>query len=156
MESFGNQFAIHFPFEERPAGRPRRTTPIYDRLAAKGAFFGVRNGWERANFFSADGSQPEQELSFRRSGIFDRVAREVRGVAEGVGVIDLSGFSKFRVSGPDAERFLNGLSANSMPKAMGGIALCHFLTKTGGIVAEFTVTRTAEESFYLCLSLIHI
>jgi len=150
IESFGNQFAIHYPGEERPAGRPRKTTPIYDRLAAKGAFFGVRFGWERANFFSTDGSPPEQELSFRRSGVFDQVAREVRGVTEGVGVIDLSGFSKFRVSGPDAEAFLNGLSANRVPRHVGAVALCHCLTEAGGIVAEFTVTRTGDRSFYLC------
>lgn len=150
MESFGNQFAIHYPGEERPAGRPRKKTPIYDRLAAKGAFFGVRFGWERANFFSPDGSPPEQELSFRRTGIFDKVAREVRGVSDAVGVIDLSGFSKFRVSGPGAESFLNGLSANRVPRKSGAIALCHCLTEAGGIIAEFTVTRTGAESFYLC------
>ena len=150
LESFGNQFAIHYPGEERPAGRPRKTTPIHDRLAAKGAFFGVRFGWERANFFAADGGTPAQELSFRRTGDFDRVAREVRGVSDAAGLIDLSGFSKYRVSGPDAERFLDGLLANRPPKTVGGIALCHALSASGGVAAEFTVTRTADAQFYLC------
>ena len=68
----------------------------------------MRFGWERANFFTADGSPPVQELSFRRTGYFDRIAREVRGVSEAAGLIDLSGFSKYRLSGPDAERFLVG------------------------------------------------
>ncbi|MEM7171358.1 MAG: FAD-dependent oxidoreductase [Pseudomonadota bacterium] len=149
-EAFGNQFAIHFPGEELPAGRPRKKTPVYDRLADRGAFFGVRFGWERANFFGADGTQPEQGLSFRRTHVFEHVRREVAAVTDHAGVIDLSGFAKFQVCGKDAEAFLNALLANRVPGKSGRIALCHALSQRGGIVAEFTVTRMSDETFYLC------
>jgi dimethylglycine dehydrogenase len=84
VECFGNQFAIHFPFEERPAGRPRKKSPVYDRLAAKGAVFGARYGWERANRFAPEGTAPGQELSYHRADWFETVGRECRAVAEGV------------------------------------------------------------------------
>ncbi|MEE8535371.1 MAG: FAD-dependent oxidoreductase [Kiloniellales bacterium] len=154
VECFGNQFAIHFPFEERAAGRPRKKSPVYDRLAGKGAAFGARYGWERANWFAPESTEPCQALSFHRADWFETVGRECRAVAAGVGVLDASGFSKFRVSGPAAETFLDRLSANRIPRRVGGLALCHFLSPKGGVVSEFTITREGpregEQSFYLC------
>ena len=76
VESFGKQFAIHYPYEERPAGRPRIKTPAYDVLNAAGAAFGAVYGWERPNWFArpADACDARNAvLSFRRTNWFERV-----------------------------------------------------------------------------------
>ena len=119
IEVFQMQFATHYMLEERPAGRPRKTTPIYDRLAQAGAQFGCVYGWERANWF-ATGNQ-EHQLSFHRTAWFDAVAREVKAVSKHAGIIDLTGFSKMMVSGGDANTFLDRLSANRLPTKTGDI-----------------------------------
>lgn len=143
-ECFALQFGVHYPYEERAAGRPRRVTPIYDRQAEAGAVFGCAYGWERPNWFGQDAA-----LTFRRPAWFDAVADECRAVQYGVGVIDLSAFAKFEVTGPGANRFLDSLGANRPPRAVGRIALIHVLTPAGGVTSEFTVTKLADDCFYL-------
>ncbi len=147
VEVFATQFATHYPFEEREAGRPSKTTPVYQRLMAKGARFGVRHGWERANWFAPQ--DPEQHLSFRRSGWFEHVGAECRAASGTVGIADLTGFSKYRVRGDDAESFLDSLSANRLPSWVGEIRLCHFLNPRGGIECEFTIARLGADHWYL-------
>ncbi len=149
VESFANQFGVHYPFEERPAGRPRRTTPIMADLAAAGAVFGAANGWERPNWFALPGGARAPLLSFRRPNWFEAVAAECRAVAERVALADLSAFSKFEVTGPGAEAFMAGLGANRPPRADGRIGLTHALTPAGGVASEFTVTRLAADRYYL-------
>jgi len=146
-ECFGLQFGVHYPFEERPAGRGKRLSPLNDRLAARGAVFGAAHGWERPNWFA---ERPGMRAipSFRRTNWFQPVAREVACVTERVGLADFSVFSKFRVSGPGTQAFLDRLGANRPPKP-GRIALTHALTPAGGVAAEFTVARLSGESAYL-------
>ena len=150
VELYQNEYAVGFPFEERPAGRPARTTPLYPVLAAKGARFAARNGWERAAFFDPAGTIEEPTLTLRRDRNWnDLVAAEVRAVREAVGVIDLGGFSKFMLDGPRRRgRCSTGCSARACPK-LGRIGLCYALDAKGGVVSEFTVTRLAEDRFYL-------
>ncbi len=148
LECFGNQFAVHYPFEERPAGRPRRVTPIHDDLAAAGAVFGAAYGWERPNWFRNDDTPEEPVLTFRRPGWFQAVADECRAVSERAALADLSAFSKFEVTGGDAETFIETLGANSGPKP-GRIGLTHALMPSGGVASEFTITRLAEDRYYL-------
>ena len=143
-ECFALQFGVHYPYEEREAGRPRRVTPIYDRQAEAGAVFGFAYGWERPNWFGGDAA-----LTFRRPAWFDAVAEECRAVQGGVGVIDLSAFAKFEVSGPGANRFLDSLGANRPPRTVGRIALIYVLTPAGGVASEFTVTKLSDDRFYL-------
>ncbi len=147
VEVFAMQFATHYPLEERLAGRPQKTTPIHDLLKRQGARFGCIRGWERTNYFSAQ-DLPDA-LSFRRTGWFDAVAREVGAVSGYAGVIDASGFSKLAVRGVDAEAYLSGLSANRLPQRIGGIRLCHCLNRKGTVECEFTVAKLGDESFYL-------
>ena len=147
IEVFAKQFGTHYPLEERLAGRLKKTTPIYSRLDKGGAQFGVAYGWERANWFATRGES--HTLSFRRTEWFEAVRRECLAVCESVGVIDLSSFAKFQVAGSSAEQFLERLSANSIPKEIGDIRLCHFLNRTGRIECEFTITRTGKTEFYL-------
>jgi dimethylglycine dehydrogenase len=146
---YENEYAIFYPHDERPAGRVARTSPLYPLLRAKGAVFGTRNGWERPQWFAERTETPADEPSFRRSNWFEPVGREVRRVREAAGLIDLTSFSKFEVTGADAEAFLDRLVANRLPQRPGGIALAHALTRRGGIASEFTVTRLAADRFFL-------
>ncbi len=149
IELYQNEYAIGFPFEERAAGRPARTSPLYDRLAAKGARFGARGGWERAVWFDADGIAEPPTLSFRRNrNWFTAVAGECRAVRHAVGVLDLPGFSRFMVEGPGAENWLDRLACTRLPRP-GRIALAYMLNDQGGIVSECTITRLAADRFYL-------
>lgn len=142
-------FTTRPPGEEEPDGRPKKTSPLYERLAAAGAVYGETYGWERPKWFSLDGRA--EEPGYHRTNVFEAVAAEVKAVAARVGVLDLSGFAKFEVTGPDAEGFLNRICANRMPKKEGGIGLVHPLSRLGRIYGEMTVTRMADDHFY-CLS----
>ncbi len=148
-EAYANVFTIHYPDEERPAGRPLKTSPCYDKLKKMGAVFGASFGWERANWFAPLGVEPIDDWSFRRSKYHEHVGNEVKNLAKNVGVLDLSGFAKCRISGKKAENFLNKLVANKLPSKIGRISLCHSLTSKGGVHSEFTITRESENSFYI-------
>ncbi len=174
-EAYANVFTMHYPDEERAAARPLKTTPVYDRLKALGAVFGSVYGWERANWFAPEGydlpkdqigvgadvltnhnhSDPTEDgrilerWSFRRSNYFEHVGNEVMNVNKNVGVLDMSAFAKALVTGPGARAWLESIFANAIPKKRGRIALCHMLTKEGGVRAEFTVYESAPGTFYL-------
>jgi dimethylglycine dehydrogenase len=147
-EVYEREYAVHYPEEELPAGRPLKVDPLYDRLAARGAVFGARFGWERPLWFARDG-EARDEYSFRRGNWFDAVAEECCAVRERVGVLDQTSFAKFSVSGPDADRFLDRVLANRLPVEAGRIALSQACRPGGGIECDLTVTRLADGSFYL-------
>lgn len=147
IECFGLQFGVHYPHEERPAARGKRLSPIHGLMAERGAVMGAAYGWERPNWFS-DKAGDEAVPSFRRSNWFGPVAQECRSVTETVGLADMSVFSKFDVTGPDARAFVDSIGANRTPKA-GRIGLTHALTPAGGTQSEFTVSVLAEDHIYL-------
>lgn len=147
MESFGLQFGVHYPYEERPAGRNIRQSPLHHLMLERGAVMGAVHGWERPNWFS-DQRGDTADLSFSRPNWFKHVRRECRTVSEAVAMSDLSVFSKFRVTGPGTEGFLSALGANHPPKP-GRIGLTHALTPAGGVLSEFTVTRLNQNGAYL-------
>jgi dimethylglycine dehydrogenase len=146
-QGYKYMYVLHLPGEERPAGRPARTSPLYNKLKEKGCVHTEVAGWERPKWFSLDGR--EEEYGFRRNNVFNVVAAECHAVRESVGVRDLSSFAKFDVSGPDAESFLNRLLANRVARRDGRIVLAHALSEKGRIESEFTVTRMAGDHFYL-------
>jgi len=148
-ETYRNVFTVHFPDEERHDARPAKTSPVYDKLARMGAVFGQRYGWERANWFAPPGVERSDVWSFRRTNYFEHVGNECRLMRERVGVIDLTPFTKFEVSGPGAEAWLDSLVANKVPTRVGRIALCHALTARGGIRSEFTITKLADQHYYV-------
>lgn len=150
-EDYAHMFVTHLPGEERPAGRPVRTSPLHDKLAAKGCVFTEGGGYERPKFFSLDGRV--EEPGFRRNNAFALVAGECKAVAERVGVADLTSFAKYEVAGRDAAAFLDRILANRLPRKVGGLVLTHLLTESGRIETEFTVTRLAEDRFYLLSSI---
>ena len=129
-EVFEDEYKIHFPEEERPAGRPLKTDPLYDRLVAKGAVMGVRSGWERPLWFATSGPARD-EYSFGRGNWFDAVGEECRAVRAGVGVLDQTSFAKFVVSGEGAEALLDRLCANRLPTEVGRMALTQMCTPEG-------------------------
>jgi dimethylglycine dehydrogenase len=149
VDNYEHEYVIAYPYEERSAGRPARTSMLYDRLKARGAFFNTRNGWERAGWFAAPGENALEDYSFHRNNAFRAVAREVKRVHEAVGVLDMTSFSKYKVTGRDAATLLDGLVANRLPLRDGGITLCHALTEHGGVIAEWTVTRLAPDCFFV-------
>ena len=147
FQDYGRTYFTPLPGEELPAGRPKRTSPLYQKLMQQGCVYTETFGWERPKWFSLDGR--EEDLSYRRNNVFEIVREECLAVRERVGVLDLTGFAKFDVSGGDAEKFLNRICANRMPTKVGGIVLAHILSKTGRIASEVTITRLADDKYYV-------
>ena len=148
-EAYAHVFIIHYPDEERPAARPLKTAPCYQRMGELGAVFGQKYGWERPNWFAPPGVEAKDEWSFRRTNYFEHVGAECKHVNRAVGLLDLTAFSKFEVSGPGVEAWLDGLLANRLPRSVGRINLGHMLAANGGVRSEFTIMRDGTERFYL-------
>ena len=140
---YEREYAIHYPEEERPAGRPLKTGPLYDRLLAKGAVYGARFAWERPLWF-AHGGSARDEYSFRRGNWHSAVGAECFAVRSSVGVLDQTSFAKYEVSGPCAEDFLDRLCANKLPSSIGRMSLTQMCTPRGGIECDVTVTQARE------------
>ncbi|MEL6533533.1 MAG: glycine cleavage T C-terminal barrel domain-containing protein, partial [Pseudomonadota bacterium] len=146
QENYSRRFSIRFPNEELPAGRPLKTTPIYDRLLGLGAQMGDNWGLETPLWFSPDGTQ--DRFSWRRSDDFPHIAEEVRACREAVGIMEVSGFSKFRVTGPSARGFLDRMLACRLP-APGRMALAPMLKEDGKLQGDLTVACLNAETFML-------
>jgi dimethylglycine dehydrogenase len=147
-DQYAKRFSIHFPNEERAAGRPIRTRPIYETQKAMGAVFGLNYGWEHPLWF-ADAPGAEDTNGFTRQNWFEPVGKEARMLRATAGIIDISNFAKYFVTGPDAENWLNAVFANTMPKAVGRSCLTPLIGVRGGIAGDFTVTRLAEDEFMI-------
>jgi dimethylglycine dehydrogenase len=147
FQDYAHMYVLHLPGEERPAGRPVRISTLYETLRGKGGVHTQAFGWERPKWFSLDGR--EEAPGFRRNNTHEVVAAECKAVRERVGILDLSSFAKFDVTGPDAEAFLNRVYANNMSSKVGGVVLAHILGPTGRIRGESTITRLAEDRFYI-------
>ncbi|SFF05299.1 dimethylglycine dehydrogenase [Sulfitobacter brevis] len=147
-EAYEHVYILHHPDEERPACRPLRTSPAYDRQAARGAQFGQVNGWERPNYFAPAGFDDHGARSFRRGGWWPHVVEEAKAIREGVGLIDATAFTKHVVKGPGATAFLNWFTCNKLP-SVGRINLTYALTGAGTTRTEYTIVRLAEDSYYL-------
>ena len=148
LETYSHEYAMHFPQIQWPAGRNAKVSPLYDRLADAGAAFGSYGGWERADWFPRDGESEHAADSYDRQPWFDTVGAECRHVAEHVGVLELTGFSRFMVSGADAADWLRGMVTGGLPK-VGRIGLVYFASEKGKILTEMTVTRLAKNNFLL-------
>ena len=145
-DQYAHRFAIHFPGEERAAGRPVRVRPVYEMQREMGAVFGLNYGWEHPAYF--DASVPDS-AGFARQPWWEVVGREARMLRDRAGIIDISNFAKYRVAGPGAEEWLNAVFANRMPRQVGRSCLTPLIGTRGGIVGDFTVTRLTEEEFWV-------
>ncbi|MBM06577.1 MAG: diguanylate cyclase [Oceanibulbus sp.] len=147
-EAYDHVYILHHPDEERPACRPLRTSPAYDRQAARGAQFGQVNGWERPNYFAPEGFSDHDSRSFRRGGWWQHAVEEARAIREGVGLIDATAFTKHLVRGPGATAFLDWFTCNKLP-SVGRINLTYALTGAGTTRTEYTIVRLAQDEYYL-------
>jgi dimethylglycine dehydrogenase len=147
-ECYEHVYVLHHPDEERPAARGLRTSPAYDRQAARGAQFGWVNGWERPNYYAPEGFDDEASRSFRRGGWWPHVVEEAKAIREGVGLVDATAFTKHVVKGPGATAFLDWFTCNKLPK-IGRINLTYALTSAGTTRTEYTIVRNGEDNYYL-------
>ncbi|MDP6290302.1 MAG: FAD-dependent oxidoreductase [Arenicellales bacterium] len=147
VEALGLLYADHWPFRQFESARPVRTSILHQRLAARGACFGEANGWERPNWYAAEGETPHYEYSWGRQNWFDPNAAEHLGVRERVGLFDQSSFAKFLVQGRRALTLLNRLSTAEIDVEPGRLVYTQWLNERGGVEADLTITRVGEESF---------
>ncbi|MCT8329427.1 GcvT family protein [Albidovulum sediminis] len=148
-EAYGKHYTIGFPHEEYTSGRPRIVSPLYERLKGHRAVFGSKLGWERPNWFAPEGVEPRDVYSMGRQNWFPHVGEEHRHVREAVGLFDQSSFAKYEVTGRDAVRALDFVCANDVTKAPGRLTYTQLLNTRGGIEADLTVARLAEDRFYI-------
>ena len=148
-ETLGLLYATHYPYRQYETARGVRKSPLYDRLRAAGACHGEAAGWERPNWYAPDAGAARYEYSYGRQNWFGYSAAEHRAVRGKVGLFDLSSFAKFRLEGRDACRVLNFICANDIDVRPGRIVYTHWLNARGGIEADLTVTRLAEDGFLI-------
>jgi dimethylglycine dehydrogenase len=150
-ECYDHVFVLHHPDEERPACRPLKTAPAYDRQKARGAQFGCVNGWERPNYYGpldAPDSFDHDARSFRRGAWWEYAKDEAEAIRQGVGLIDATAFTKHVLTGPGATAFLDWFTTNKLPK-VGRINLTYALTAAGTTRTEYTIVRQADDTYYL-------
>ncbi len=138
------------PNESIEVGRPMKKTPIYNKLKESGAIYLDSYGWEKPCWFAKKGMK--EEYSFKRTNAFSYVQKECENVKDNVGILDLSTFAKYEISGKDSEIFLERLCANRIPKKDGSIILTHMLNSKGRIQSELTITRFPNNIFYVLSS----
>lgn len=150
-ESYQRRFAISYPNEELPAGRPLVTTPAYGVWRAQNAVFGAGYGLEHVNYFARAGEEAFERPTFRRSNAFPAVAEECRTVRTAVGLNEIHNFGKYEVAGPEAGAWLARIMAGRIPR-VGRMALTPMLSPRGRLIGDFTVTALAPERFQLTAS----
>ena len=151
VEVYSTYYDIHYPNEERQAGRPLRLSPTYPRLKELGSAFGEKSGWERPNWFAPNAVEPDGQ---RPSGWAAQhwspaIAAEHRATRERAGLFDETSFAKIEISGPGALRFLQALCDNDLDHPVGSITYTQMLNQRGGIECDFTVTRLGDERFFI-------
>ena len=148
-DMYSTRFRTHYPYEEREAGRPVRTTPVYPLLKEAGAVFGASWGYEYPLWYAPDGTKAEDELTFRRPNWFGPVGEEARAVRAALGLFETSTFGKFSVRGPGARAWLDRVMANRMPREDGRIVLTPMLNEAGRIIGDFSVARLGPDEYFL-------
>jgi len=147
-ENYSRRFRIRFPNEELTAARPLRTTPIYERLEARHAVFGDYCGLEHALWFAPSAAEANELITFHRSNAHSHVAAECRAVRESVGLLEISNYGKFDVTGAGAGEWLSHVMANRVPK-VGRVALTPMLNERGKLIGDFTMARVSQDRVFL-------
>lgn len=147
VEEYQREFDYHLPHEFRPAARAARTTPLYAELDRQHCHWGVVNGWERALFFKPS-PEFEDQHSFRFTPTMEVVAKEISGIEDAVGLMEVSGFNRYEFRGPGAGEFLDRMTCSAIPKQTGKINLCYLLSEKGHLLSEATIARLGEEHYW--------
>jgi len=149
MEMYGKHYTMAWPHEEHQSARPLRRSPLYERLAERGAVFGEKLGWERANWFAPPGVEAKDRYSYGRQNWFEHVGNEHHAVRNSVGLFDQSSFAKFLLTGQDAAEALEVVAANRIDRSVGSVVYTQMLNSRGGIECDLTVARLSEYEFYI-------
>ncbi len=149
LEAYSKHYTVGFPHEEYQSRRPRLVSPLYERLKAKGACFGSKLGWERPNWFAPVGVTPRDEYSMGRQNWFPHAGAEHKAVREAAGLFDQSSFAKFELKGKLATNALEKICANRIDRPVGAVVYTQMLNSRGGIECDLTVTRLAENRYYI-------
>lgn len=151
VETYGHEYAMHFPYHAWPAGRDKRLSPLHDKIKALGGVMGAYNGWERANWFAKAGDDTSEQATqtWARNGPWQpRIKAECEAVRDAAGILDLPGFSRYRLHGPGAADYLLRLCTGAIPQ-VGRIGLVYFADHRGRIVTEMSAMRLEEDFFFL-------
>ena len=148
IDAYGHYYSIAYPNRELEAPRGQRRSALHSILDGRGAVFGTKFGWERANWFATGGAPRIETPTFGRSEAFRRVAAEHASVRSGVGVVDQSSFAKYEVSGTGALALLQRVAGADIDAPIGKVVYTQLLNAAGGIEADVTITRLAEDEFY--------
>jgi len=145
-------YHLRYPHDENEWGRPLRTSPLYERLKELGAVFGLKNGWERVNYFDPgqtwrQAGADQKNWGWQRPPYFAQVGREVKAARERVALFDMTSFGKIRLRGYGALALLQKLAANALDKPVGSVTYTQFLNPKGGIESDVTVTRLEDDEF---------
>jgi dimethylglycine dehydrogenase len=147
-ENYSRRFRIRFPNEELSAARPLRTTPIYERLQAENAVFGDYCGLEHPLWFAPSAGEANEDVTFKRSNAHEHVAAECKAVRNAVGLLEISNYGKFDVTGPGAVEWLSRIMANRVPE-VGRMGLTPMLNERGKLIGDFTMCRPAADRVLL-------
>ena len=152
VEVYATYYDIHYPNEERRAGRPLRRSPAYPALVALGGVFGEKSGWERPNWFApnaARGDEAVRPTGWAGEHWSPAIGAEAVACASTAALFDETSFSKLEVAGSGAEAFLSRICANDVDRAVGSVTYTQLLNDRGGIECDLTATRLAEDRFLL-------
>ena len=149
LEAYGKHYTMAWPSEEHRTGRPCRRSPLYDTLKSSGAVFGEKLGWERANWFAANGEEPRDIYTFGLPNWHSAVAREHKAAREAAVLFDQTSFAKYILTGPDAEQALQWIASNRVDKPVGSIIYTQMLNDNGGIECDLTCVRTKFNEYYI-------
>ena len=151
-EAYRYYYLLRYPFDADEWGRPKRTSALHTRVQDLGGVFGAKHGWERPEHFE-HGHQwrragaDQRRFGWARPPWFELVGEEHAAFRETAGIIDMSSFGKFEVSGPGALALLERASGNLIDRPVGSVVYTQFLEKDGGMAADLTVTRLADDRF---------
>jgi len=148
-ENYSSRFRIYFPYEEREAGRNQRTRPVTEMQREQGAVMGALVGWEYPKYFARNEAEKTPTYSFRRTNWFEAVGEECLALRASVGLIDISVFSRFRITGENASKWLDRLVTNRLPSENGKSVLAPMVDTRGRIQGDFSLTRLGENDFLL-------
>jgi len=151
-EAYRYYYYLRYPLDSDEWGRPRRTSALHERLQDEGAVFGVKHGWERADYLEPGrrwrrAGADQRRFGWTRPPYFDVLAEEHRAFRERVGIIDMTSFGKFEVSGAGALALLQRAAGNQIDRPRGSVVYTQLLEKNGGMAADVTVTRLADDHF---------
>ena len=145
---YARRFVLTYPNEELPAGRPLHVSAIHDQMKQAGAQFGYLWGLEAPLFFTPDDPEFEETPTLGRSNAFGYIDQEVAAVRSAAGLVDITGFSRYEVSGPQCDEWLDYMLASRLPN-VGGVRLATMLTNSGRLAGDLTVLRLAPDRFWL-------